>query len=313
MADRPKGTTYPKQQLEIVKYEADVPYGNQGKTLDRMNAKNLSLGEGDPLIGKALRYTIFIGELKTFLRGQGEGARFLCDVEERERPDSEYGPDRTVVQVYQDGKPVSTKTGGGGGGYRGRNLEDDLVLEGVKRRSIEGQTAIAQVGTVLTSPTPVPGEDLGIDEEGWTRILGKYWTAVEKGLDNYLADPPITQAKKPTDDKPLKRDQGPQDRQQAADKDAAVSKDALPVTGSEPVKHVGDLLTRATKLDPPVTRSDFLEVLAINDPKEITDLEGAWKKALELSASRRAKLSEGKGKDEKVAAESSVETDRLFE
>ncbi|MBA7618482.1 hypothetical protein ES703_25809 [subsurface metagenome] len=300
MNDKPKGTTFPKQQLEIVKYEADIPYGTGGKTLDRMNAKNLSLQEGDPLVGRAIRFTIFNGELKTFLRGQGEGARFLCDVEERERPDSEYGPDRTIVQVYKDGNPISTKKGGGGYGKSPEIVrlehELDLELEGVKRRSIEGQTAVAQVGLVLTSPTPIPGEDLGIDEDDWKRILGKYWQAVEKSLDNFLAPQPAKTAAAP-----LKPDQRPQDSKQAAEKPAAVAKDTPPVT--DPIKHVGDLLTRAGKLAPPVTRADFVELLSINDPKEITDLEDAWKKAQELSVSRRTKSSEGKGE----------EPERLFE
>lgn len=293
MADRPKGTTFPKQQLDIVKYEADVPYGNQGKALDRINAKNLSLAEGDPLIGKTLRYTVFNPDLKTFLRGQGEGTRVFCDIEERDRPDSEYGPDRTVVQAYQDGQPVSQRKGGGGYSQSPETIrlkaDLDLVLEGVKRLSIEGQTAIAQVGTILTSPTPVPGEDLGIDEEGWNRILAKYWQAVEKSLDNFLADVPKTQAKKPTDDKPTKTRQRPQDNQQAPSKPAAVSTDKPPV--GDPIKHVGDLLTRALNLDPPVTREDLLVALGKKDPSEfMADLEGAWKTAQEISASKAKKL-----------------------
>jgi len=286
MTSQPKGTIFPKQQLEIVKYEADVPYGTAGKTLDRVNAKNLSLQPGDPFVGKPIRHTIFNGELKTFLRAQSEGARFLCDVEERQRPDSDYGPDRTIVQVYQDGKPVSTKKPGGTGYGKSPEIvrlehELDLELEGVKRRSIEGQTSVAQVGTVLTCPTPIPGEDLGIDEETWTRILGKYWQAVERGLDNYLAPQPAKTTPPPAS----KAHQGHQDSQQATGGPTDVSNDAPP-TG-DPIKHAGDLLTRSAKLKPPVTREDFIAALGVSDPKEIADLQAAWKTAQEISASRR--------------------------
>ncbi len=285
MNDKPKGTTFPKQQLEIVKYEADISYGTVGKTLDRVQAKNLSLQEGDPLFGKSLRHTIFNGDLKAHLCKLEVGSRFLADVEERDRPDKpDYGPDRTIVQVYIDGKPISQKKGGGGYGKSPEIVrlehELDLELEGVKRRSIEGQTAVAQVGTVLTCPTPIPGEDLGIDEDGWKRILGKYWQAVEKGLDNYLTDPPKTQVAKPPQEKPPKAAQKPQDGQGKAEKPAAVS------TDEEPIKHAGDLLTRALKLKPPVTRDELMVALAVNDPKNITDLAAAWKTALEISASK---------------------------
>jgi len=306
MDDKPKGTIVPKQQLEIVKYEADIPYSGGTKALDRIHAKNLSLAEDHALFDKTLRLTVFNGDLKTFLRGKGETAVVIADIEERPRPDNpEYGPDRTIVQVYQDGKPVSVKKPGGGGYGKSPEIvrlehELDLELEGVKRRSIEGQTAIAQVGTVLTGPTPIPGEDLGIDEDGWKRILGKYWQGIERGLDNYLAPQPAK-----TTTAPPKPDQRPQGDQQGAEKETAVSNDAPPPGG--PIKHVGDLLTRATKLDPPVTRLDFQEVLSINDPKEITDLEGAWKTAQELSAARRPKSSEGKGDNGENAADNSAE------
>ena len=272
MEDKPKGSIFSKQQLEVVNYEGDVSYGNQGKTLDRLTAKNHSLPHDDPLYGKPLRMTIFNPDLRSFLCSKEIGFGFFADVEERERPDKpEYGPDRTIVQVYIDGKPISQKKQGGGGGYQRRSLEDDLALEAVKRRSIEGQTAIAQVGTVLTCPTPVPGEDLGIDEEGWKRILGKYWQAVEKSLDNFLADPP----------KPVQK---PQDKQGTREKTETVSKDAPPVT--DPIKHVGDLLTRSLKLKPPVTRDELCVGLSINDPKEIKDLEAAWKTVQGLSATK---------------------------
>ena len=267
--ERKTGHIFPKQQLEVAQAPAEKGYGTGGKTLVTLNAKNLSLLEGDPLIGRALKYTVFNADLKNYILKLEIGARFLCDIEERDRPDSEYGPDRNINQVYVDGNPVSTKKGAGGGGYRGRTIEEDLILEGVKRRSIEGQTAIAQVGLALTCPTPIPGEALGIDDEGWFRILVKYWQAVERSLDNFLADPP----------KPVQK---PQDKPQAAAKTEKVSKDAPPTT--DPIKHVGDLLTRSLKLKPPVVRDDLCIALNVSDPSEIKDLEAAWKTTQELSA-----------------------------
>lgn len=269
MAD--KATVFPRQQLEIVKVHEEKAYAGGSKSLLPVNATNLSLPEGDPLRGKSLKYTIFNQDLKTFVQGQAVGARFLCDIEERERPESEYGPDRNIVQIYQDGKPVSVKKPGGGYGKSPEIVrlehELDLELEGVKRRSIEGQTAMNQVGNVLTTPTLIPGEDLGIDEEGWHRVVGKYWQAVERSLDNFLAD------------------QRPQDSKRGVEKAAAVSEVTPPVT--DPIKHAGDLFTRAGKLDPPVGRFELIAALSVNEPSEIADLEAAWKMAQEMSASNR--------------------------
>jgi len=263
---------FPKQQLEIVQVQESKSYGTAGKTLLPVMAKNLSLAEGEPGFGKSWKYTVFNQDLQDHIKGLKVGDRRLCDIEERERPDSEFGPDRNIVQIYVDGNPVSQKKGGGaGGGWKGRSLEDDLALEAVKRRSIEGQTAIAQVGLALTCPTPIPAEALGIDSEAWFRILDKYWQAVEKGLDNYLTDPP----------KPVQK---PQDKQGTREKTETVSKDAPPVT--DPIKHVGDLLTRSLKLKPPVTRDELCVGLSINDPKEIKDLEAAWKTVQGLSATK---------------------------
>jgi len=271
---------FPKQQLEIVQVQEPKAYSGGAKFLLPVMAKNLSLPEGDPGRGKSWKYTVFNQALQDHIKPLAVGARFLCDIEERERPDSEYGPDRNIVQIYVDGKPVSQKTGGGGGGYRGRSLEEDLILEGVKRRSIEGQTAIAQVGAVLTCPTPIPGEDLGIDKKAWDRIIGKYWQAVERSLDNFLAEPKVQEPAS-------KRDQRAQDTQGKAGTSEKVTKDAPPIT--DPIKHVGDLLTRSLKLTPPISKNDLCVAVNVNDPKEIADLEAAWKTAQEISATK-AKL-----------------------
>jgi len=262
---------FPKQQLEIHKIQDPKPYSGGQKSLLPVMAVNLSLPEGDGFHGKSLKYTVFNQDLQDHIKGLEVGDRFLCDIEEHERPDSQYGPDRNIVQIYVNGQPISKKKAGGGYGKSPEIVrlehELDLVLEGVKRRSIEGQTAIAQVGLVLTCPTPIPGEALGIDFDSWNRILDKYWKAVEKSLDNFLSE----------------RVQKPQDANSAAAKTEKIAKDSTPTT--DPIKHVGDLLTRSLKLTPPVTRLELVVALAVNDPSEIKDLEAAWKTAQELSAS----------------------------
>lgn len=283
MNDKPKGRLVPKQKIEITHFELDVPYSQGTKFLDRVQAINLSLADDHALAGKPLRMTIFNQAVKTFIRGKNHA---VVDIEERDRPDNpEYGPDRTIVQAYDDeGKPVSTKQGGGGG-YRGRSLEDDLALEAVKRRSIEGQTSVAQVGAFLAAGNEIAGETLGISPDDWNRIVGKYWKAVERGLDNYLDGPPPQPAKPPQDKPPASR-QAAQDKQGKADKPAAVSEDQAPP--SDPIKHVGDLLTRSSKLKPPVGGPDLCKAFSVLDVREITDLEAAWKKAQEISASKAA-------------------------
>jgi hypothetical protein len=285
------GHVFPKQQLEIVQAPTEKPYGTSGKTLVTLNAKNNSLFEGDPLIGKALKYTAFNISLKAYILKLKVGTCFLADIEERDRPNSEYGPDRNIIQIYVENKPISVKKGSGGG-FR-RSLEDDLALEAVKRRSIEGQTAVAQVGNFLTCPTPIEFDDLEISKEDWTRILRKYWKAIEKSLDNYLdlkteyldvttfGGPKATYAVLPT------AHEDAQGKRQAAAPPAIVSDDTLPT--SDPIKHAGDLLTRALKLKPPVTREDLCVAFGINDPSEIADLESAWEAAQELSELAKAK------------------------
>ena len=288
MNERPKGTTISKQRLSITNVEMDVPYSQGTKQLDRVHAVNLSLPEGDPLAGKDLRLTIFNGDLKTFVRGK---AAIVADIEERLRPDSAYGPDRTITQVYDDqGQPVSRKQGGGGGGYQRRSLEDDIILENVKRRSIEGQTGMAQVGLALTCPTPLDGDTLGIHEEDWKRILGKYWQAVEKSLDNFLDQPTKTQAAEATTATPRKAPDKPPGQQQAAAKPAAVAKD--PPTNPDPVKHVGDLLTRAGKLTPPVNPAEVATACGVTRTFEIKDLEACWTK-VQAYSKKKADPSEG--------------------
>jgi hypothetical protein len=265
-----QGRIIPKQQIEIIKYESEIPYGQGGKTLDRIIGKNLSLAEGDPLVGKTLRLTIFNADLKEYLAGKPEAFRFLADIEERNRPDSQYGPDRTIVQVYNQAEPVSKKkaAGGGGGGYRGRSLEEDIALENVKRRSIEGQTAVAQVGEWLRNPNAMTNT---LTKEQCDRIVAKYWKAVEMGLDNYLAIPAAAPKRSaaPNVGNAAERPQGGQD---GPAKTEPVKKPVQPP--ADPVKNFGDLLTRANKKG--LSPRDVATILHVTEVKDITDLNKAW-------------------------------------
>jgi hypothetical protein len=287
----------PKQRLEIANVELDVKYAEGTKFLDRIFVQNLSLVEGDPLAGKNIRMTIFRDELKTFVRGK---TVIIADIEEKERPGSQYGPDRTIVQVYDEqGEPVlKKKQGGGGGGYQRRSLEDDITLEMVKRVSIEGQTSIAQVGAAMIANVISP--NAGLTEEDWKRIFEKYWRAVEKGLDNYLAESPLKvfqqnasfgpvkqNVQKPAMARPSNPTVTPLKGQQPPAKAAPVAKATpAPAAMPAPIQHVGDLLTRSAKLNPPVSREILCVALNVNDPKEIKDLELAWQTAQQISASK---------------------------
>jgi len=265
MGDKPKPIQIQKQDLSITHYEMDVPYSQGSKYLDRARVINLSLEDGHPLAGKELRMTIFNQDLKTFVRGK---SHIVADVEERERDNSDYGPDRTIVQVYDDkGEAVSRKKGGGGGWNNRRPLEDDLALEAVKRRSIEGQTAIAQVGNLLSSEHEIPGEALGVDPETLKRILALYWEAIEKSLVNYLEGPIM----------PKHRATNPDQRGQATKPGAeSTGKATDEKANGSPLKHVGQLLTKAHnqfKINP----AQVGEILGVEKLTDITDLEGAWK------------------------------------
>lgn len=275
MADR---QTIPKQHLGIEKFDMDIPYAQGTKFLDRVHAINLSLPEDSPLAGKPLRFSVFNGELKTYIRGKSE---IVADIEEKPRPDNpEYGPDRTIVQVYdEDGNPISRKNRGGGGGNYRRSLEEDLALEAVKRRSIEAQASMNQVGRLLTSPTEVTLEEMCLTPEDWTRILGKYWKLVEQGFDNYVEKPP--QEKPPiTSDKP----QGQRQRSSSA---KSVSKDGPP--SKDPIKHIGDLFTRASKLDPAVTPAEVQTAMGLNpgEPIDESKFEEAWERAQGISEAKK--------------------------
>jgi len=62
----------------------------------------------------------------------------------------------------------------------------------------------------------------------------------------------------------------------------------------DPIKHTGDLLTRAGELEPPIKRFELCEALSVRDPKEIKDLEAAWVMAQELSTQKAGEQSAAK-------------------
>ncbi len=268
MSEKPEPKFLPKQQLEITKYEADIPYGTAGKTLDRAHAKNLSLPDDSPFSGKPIRMTVFNGELKTYLHGQGEGAVITADVKETPRPDTPYGPDFTIVQVYDDqGQPVSQKRRSGGGW--GKSPQEAAMA--MERRSIEAQTAFNGIIALMASAP---------EDEDLKAVYKKALRWANNRLDDTMtpwvmpvaATPPTGQALSSTSHK-----QAP-----------PVAEDTNAFLNS-PIKHRGDLFKRASMLKPPLTPDDLVVNLELNKPEDITDLEAAWKMAQQISASRRAK------------------------
>ncbi|MFA5429864.1 MAG: hypothetical protein WC329_01740 [Candidatus Omnitrophota bacterium] len=311
MNEQPKPRFLSKQKLEIIEIKMDESYSQGAKQLDRIQAVNLSLAETDSLYRKEIKFTVFEDILKKFIRGK---KAILADIKEKDRPETNYPPDRTIVQVYDDqGNPVLKKGAGGFGGGNRRSLEDDLALEAFKRVSIEGQTMVAQVGALLVKRIGGVEEfdQIGLKGEDWNRILAKYWKAVEKGLDNYLAAPKTDPLAKTFRDnpnlggsrpnnppvvKPTPETSGnapgkPQVKQDAPptafpdERDAPAEKPQ-----GNPIKNAGDLLTRASKLDPPVMRAEILKGFQISSPTEIGDLEGAWKKIQDVSAAGKRRI-----------------------
>lgn len=308
--ERKQGTVYPKQQLEIVKILEEKPYGQSGKSLLPIMAKNLSLPEGDPMKDKYQKHTVFNEELKTYIKPLEVGARFFADIEEHERPDSEYGPDRNIVQVYVNGEPVSKKKGGGNFGKSPDivRLEYQLkaVLEAYERRSIEGQSAIAQVGNLLITAGKTTAEDLGLTDAELKGIKGKYWKAIEKSLDAFLVNTSPKIGSEPAG-KPTSAPGKGQDKQGAAPKTDQVSTDPKK-SEAVPFKNIGEVLTRATKLKPPVSRKELLDGLKVEDTSQIADLDAAWKVAEEVSWKKH----EAASKQTKTESAAVKEAEELF-
>ena len=307
--------TLSKRNLELRGPLEPKHYGAEGqKTLHKFPAVDKGLPAEHPMVGKPITFTVFSDTLTEYLKGLEQGTLFAADYEVKPRPETEYGPDFTIVQVYKpDGSPVSQKRGGGQGGQGGgyRRPEDDLALEAVKRRSIEGQTAISQVMAILLCDRPLDkekclsfGEDtgLGIAEEDLKRVVKKTWQAVERQLDNYLAGAP-TSASPQTARQTHQDDRQPTRSRKKEPEDKGNGQGASQDTAEAVVdiKHAGDLLTHAGKLEPPVTRAEILEIMSVNDPQEITDLAGAWKSITSYHARRERLAGGGESSDEEFA------------
>lgn len=280
--------TLSKRNLELVTVLTPKTYGPDGKkTLFKFGAVDQDLPEGHAMAGKPLPFTVFNVSLSNHLNALEKGAFFVADYEIQQRPGTEYGPDFTVVQIYVDGAPVSQRQRGGGS-YRSPEsirLEYELkaALQAIERRSIEGQTGVKEIGQLLH--WIVQGNTLegcGIDVATFQRLQGKYWQAVEKMVDNFLENRNQTA---PTGQK---APDSPQDAKPGSKRAAPVSKDPEkppdaseaapgPTAGKPTFENVGQLLTAAAKLDPPVTRAEVMEICSVNDPKEIGDLDEAWK------------------------------------
>lgn len=292
-------TVLSKRNLELATTLTEKPYGTAGKTLFKFGAIDRSLPEDHAMSGKSIPFTVFNPSLSEHLNALKKGAAFVADYEVRQRPGTEYGPDFTVAQIYVDGAPVSQKQQRGGNYGRSPEsirLEYELkaTLQAIERRSIEGQTGAKEIGQLLH--WVVQGNTLegcGVDIDAFQRLQGKYWQAVEKMVDNFLENrnrPAPTRQKAP--DKPQDAKPGPTPAEPVSkdpDKPSGASE------GPATFKNVGELLTAAAKLDPPVTRAEVFEINSVNDPKEITDLAGAWDTVLKYHASRTAK---GKGTDD---------------
>jgi hypothetical protein len=318
-----------KRSLCLVQVLEPKAYGQKGKSLLPFTAKDLSLEHGGPLVDKHLRFVAFNQVLQDFVKTLKPDEIFKVDYEEQEREGQpDYPPDRTVVQIYKaDGTPVLVNPQGfNKGGFQGRSPESIRLeyslkaqIENQERISIEGQTAINQIGLVLFNPAhdKMPQSFIQLNEAERTRLIEKYWKAVEKALDAYLAAKPLEIKAPPPAAVPANTPGKAQDGQGKDQKPAAVSSvttppDAPPAANEPPVfENIGKLLTAAGKLKPPVTRAELLQVYKVTDPAQIKDLGDAWRKVQDIS---KAKLSSERSRktaaDGKTAEESWAELNR---
>lgn len=268
--------TLSKRNLELVTAVTEVKYGPEGaKTLWKFGAVDRSLPEEHGRAGKPIGFATFSQSIKEHLEGLDKGTVFVGDYEIKPRPDKpEFGPDITVIQVWVNGKPIYQKSQGPGRGG-GRSLADDLALEAVKRRSIEAQNALGQVTALIPHLRPADATLVGMEgPDELKRITGKFWRVVEMMLDNYLNGPgPAATPQKPPEKsrQPLQWTR----TSEAAPADPAPSP-AASEKAAAPVKNIGDLLTRASKLKPSITPPQVLAILGIEATDQIDDLDVAW-------------------------------------
>ena len=234
---------FAKRNLEIIDIKPERGFGQDNKTLLPLMARDLSLPKDDPLYDKGLEFVIFISVLKEYMTSTPTKV-IIADYEERPSNNPEYGPNRSIQQIYVNGEPVSRKKMGYGKSAEIVRLENEL-----KARSIEATVAVKEIGMILRGDKDILG--LGIDVENFAKISNKYWQAINTMLDNYLKAPQKPPARQPV---PM----------------SAPVSDGL-------IKNAGDLLTRASKLDPPKSPADVLTILSVGRMSEIPDLDVAWK------------------------------------
>lgn len=255
----------PKRKLEIVKVHEDKPYGDGGKSLLPINAKDLSLPEHSPLHGKSLRFVVFNPALVEYIKKLVPGDVILADYEEQPSKNADYPNNLNIVQIYDaQGNPISAKKFGGGG-YRGGGKSPEEIA------SDEAQVAVK---AVLTYGTESLKSDYKPDER-LSKLILKALDWCERKID--YRPPPKPEPAKPAVAKAAEPHQTTQDKQGSIDK---------PEPAESPIKHAGDLLTRASKLEPAIGAGEVLTILSINDMKEITDLQAAWSSIIIYHRSR---------------------------
>lgn len=267
-----QGKLIPKRKLEMVKVLEEKGYGSDGKTLQPVMAADHSLPEDSPMWGKPIKFVIFNPTLRTHVTAIEPGKFFTADYEERERPGSEYGPDRTIVQVYDDkGEPISKK--GGNKGSYGKSpdtikLEYALraELEKVKHISIEGQNALTNLVALLSSP-------ISSEDKYWDLAMDTIKAKIERYMANNLDLADIFR-QMPTFGRPEPQNPTPAATKSESSPIKDEGKGKLP-TDIE-IKNVGQLFTMAQERG--LNRRDVFSVANCGTVEELKgkDFEMIW-------------------------------------
>jgi hypothetical protein len=280
---------YPKRKLQIIKIFADKPFGDQGKTLLPIQAKDLSFSEDSPLLDKVLTFNIFNPDLKAYVQAliPNLGPNTVITVDYSEpipKEGDDWIPARAITQIYgDDGQPIAARKKQGGFGKSPEIVrlehELDMNLENTRRVSIEGQKAIEQVGEIVRMEIARPVLS-AIEGSDWERVANKYWQAIELMLDRFIESIDGTRQMVKSE----VQAQLPLEAKATAPQDAKLAKKNENATDT--IKNAGDLLTRAAHLEPSVSRAEVLEVCSVNDVKEITNLNEAWQNIKKYSKSK---------------------------
>ena len=227
-----------KKRLKILVMSVAEPktYGTEGKTL--MNFQGLLEGEA-----KDVQFTIFTKALMDYIKGQ---VKETIDAEVNiQKKDTEQGVrwNRTVNQIYVDGKPLVQKSGYGGGASITIDTKPiaDAIVQG------EAIRAMAQlINTGAFIDTDGNAHDLINLEEA------KKFVALISSLATVSPTPtPVT----PKESEPQSK-QSPQPEVEDN-----------PET-PEPIQNIGDLFTRCMKIG--VDRNDVMKMAGVDNPLDIT-------------------------------------------